>query len=380
MKCVLLLTAATFFASVQLTISQVVINKADFPLESNYESMSRLEYKTDLEPPSTGDNQTWDLSNLETTHFIQQTYVDASGDDFYTDAVNYRISLYKLNDFDIDSKDFYVNDDQGYARVGRRITEVEYSIAQMTGGANDKLKIDGGNFPFEGRLDYLKFPLEYEKSWTQSYTVPTNYKLTVEGFGLNETPGIFKSLITETRTVVGSGKLTIPNQNGGVMTIDALMLKVEYYEIDSVYLGGQPAPAPLMAAFQLTQGQVTESLSYVYYSPSFGQSVASYDMTDEYMAYAEVSKAKSTVASDVINSLSVYPNPVKSGSKLNISNSKFDLSNVVLVDQTGKVVLENEIYGNANLSIPNSVSSGAYLLNSYDANGTIISTNKIIIE
>lgn len=380
MKRVLLLIATTLITSVQLSFSQVVINKADFPLESNYQSISRLEYKTEFTSPTTGDNQTWDLSDLVTTHFITQTFVDASGDDYYTDAVNYRISLYKLNDFDIDSKDFYVNDDQGYARIGRRITDVEYSITQITGGPNDILHIVGGNFPFEGRMDYIKYPLELDKSWTESYIVPTHYELTVEGFGLNETPGVFYNYVTQTRSVVGSGKLTIPNQNGGVMTIDALIVKGESTVIDSVFLGGQPAPPQLMAAFGLTQGAVATNVTYEFYSPGYGQYVASYDMESGYVAYSEVSDLTSSVGYDVINSISIYPNPIKSGSVLNISNSKFNLSNLVLVDQTGKIILDKEISGNSNISIPNTVSAGAYLLNSYDANGTIISTNKIIIE
>ncbi len=380
MKSILLLTAATLIASVQLSFSQVVINKADFPLESDYDFMSHVEYRTNLEPPATGEDVTWDLSDLVTTHFIAQTFVDASGDDFYKDAVNYRISLYRLNDFDIDSKDFYVNDDQGYARIGRRITEVEYPITQITGGANDKLRIDGGNFPFEGRIDFIKYPIEMEKTWTESHNIPTYYKLTVEGFGLNETPGVFITYVTQTKTVVGSGKLTIPNLGGGVMTIDALMIKTEYNDIDSVFLGGQPAPPPLMTAFGLTQGDTGSYVAYDYYAPGYGVSVASYDMFEGYLSYTDVSQAKSSVASDVINLLSVYPNPVKSGSILNISNSKFNLSNIVLVDQAGNVVLENEMRGNTNFSIPNTVSAGAYLLNSYDSNGKIISSNKIIIE
>jgi hypothetical protein len=204
--------------------------------------------------------------------------------------------------------------------------------------------------------------------------------LTVAAFGLNETPDVFYNYVTQTRSVVGSGKLTIPNQNGGVMTIDALIVKGESTVIDSVFLGGQPAPPQLMAAFGLTQGAVATNVTYEFYSPGYGQYVASYDMESGYVAYSEVSNLTSSVASNVLNLLSVYPNPIKSGSVLNISNSKFNLSNLVLVDQTGKIILEKEISGNSNINISNTVSAGVYLLNSYDANGTIISTNKIIIE
>ncbi len=360
MKRVLLIIAFTVLGSVQVVFSQVVINKVDFPLESSYETSSLLEYRSNLQPPTIGENQTWDLSDLNITHVINQEFLDASGDEFYTNATNYREAIYPLNDLVIESKDFYLADDQGYSRIGRRITEVVFPIAQITGGANDKLKINGGNIPFESRLDYVKFPLEYEKTWTEGFDRVTNFELTVESYGLNETPGVFISYISETRTVIGSGKLTIPNQDGGIMTIDALLIEVTNTEIDSVFLGGQPAPPQLMSAFNLTQGELTNDVFYV--------------------SYSALSSITTSVETDVMNSLSVYPNPVKSGSMLNISNSKLDLTNVVLVDQAGKVVLENQMNGKSNLSIPNSVSTGTYLLNSYDVNGTIISTNKIIIE
>lgn len=380
MKGVLLLTAITLIVNFQISFSQVVIHKADFQLESSYETSSLLEYKANLQPPSNGDNQTWDLTNLNATHVIDEEYKDASSDEFFTNATNYKETVYLLNDFIIESKDFFVADEQGYSKIGRRLTEVEFPIVQITGGANDKLKVNGGNVPFDNRLDYIKFPLEYENTWTGGYNRVTNFELTVEGFGLNETPGVLISYITETRTVVGSGKLTLPNKDGGVMTIDALLIEVNNTEVDSVFLGGKPAPPQLMTAFNLTQGQTDSENYYVYYSPGYTQSVASYDITGGFISYSVLASVSTSVESDMLNLSNIYPNPVKSGSMLNISNTKFNISNIVLVDQSGKIVLENEISGNSNLSIPNTVTSGAYLLNSYDSNGTIISTNKIIIE
>lgn len=363
--------------------SETIINRSDYPIESSYEAKSLLEYKTDLTPPSSGDNQTWDLSNLVTTHFIAETYVDAVGDDYYHDAISYKSAKYALNDFEIESKDFYSIDDQGYTRIGRRITEVEYSIAQLTGGANDKLKIVGGNFPIEGRLDFIKFPLTYEQTWTEKYTIPTNYKLTVEAYSLNETPGVFNSYVTETRTVIGSGKLTIPNKDGGLITMDALLIKAETNNIDSVFLGGQPAPPQLMAAFGLTQGAVSNRETYIYYAPGYGQSVASYDMQEGYVAYKSLSDATLGIATSNTNNLNIYPNPVKAGSNITISNPENNISTMKIIDQNGKQVFSNEVnwgQGINNLNIPSFINSGSYLLQSIDKNGNTSSTTKIIIE
>lgn len=147
-----------------------------------------------------------------------------------------------------------------------------------------------------------------------------------------------------------------------------------------MFLGGQPAPPALMSAFKLEQGESVSIEQYVFYAPGYGFSIAAYDLTEKYISYQSLSGPTSNVESANIENLSVYPNPVKSGASLNISNSAKNISNLVLVDISGKVVLENSISGNSNLNIPNTITAGAYLLNSYDTNGKIISTNKIIIE
>lgn len=225
MKSVLLLTAATFFASMQLSFSQVVINKADFPVQNGYIIDWNTAYPDEISFHAVGENQLWDISNLQVEEQYSTEYIDANNDDFYTDA-NYYVNFnYVLDQFIIISKDFYKVDDNGYTKEGRRIEEVIYPITQLTGGPNDNLKIIGGNSPFIGRGDLIQFPAEFGKSWTQSYIIPTHYELTVEGFGLDHTPGQFMQTHIQTREVVGSGKLTLPNKNGGVMTIDALLIK-----------------------------------------------------------------------------------------------------------------------------------------------------------
>ena len=380
MKSIKLIVCAIILSSVQLVYSQVVINKVDFPLLNGYVSDWNTAYPEEITMHATGENQTWDISNLQIEEQYSTEYFDANNDEYYTEA-NYYVNFnYILDQFIINSIDFYKVDDNGYTKEGRRIEEVTYPITQLTGGPNDNLKIIGGNSPFIGRGDLIQFPAELNKSWTQSFIIPTNFELTVEAFGLNGTPGLFMQTHNQTRTVVGSGKLTLPNKNGGVMTIDALLIRYNGTSIDSVFLGGQPAPPTLMSAFNLEQGASVSVEQYVFYSPGYGFSIAAYDLTEKYITYQSISGPTSSVESNALNQLSVYPNPVKSGSILNIIDSKVNLSNLVLVDQTGKVVLENQMMGNTNLSIPSTITAGAYLLNSYDSKGTIISTNKIIIE
>lgn len=383
MRSILLSLALLTIITISPLTSQIVMNKADFPLQNSYESEGILSFQTGLTPPSIGENQEWDISNLTTSSEFGSTFYDATDDEFYTDAINYTEALYELNGNFIESKDFYTFDAQGYARIGRRITEAKYSTVLVTGGAEDSLKIVGGNFPFEERQDYIQFPLEYENTWTQSFNISTNYELTIANYGLIDAPGTYTQYRTQTRTVVGSGKLTMPNKDGEVITIDALLIRTDISTIDSVLLNGQPAPILLMAFFGLKQGATNSFVTYAYYAPGYGESVAYYDMEGGYISYIAISEITSSVEAEELNTLNVYPNPVKIGSSFTIENSKNNISSISIVDQTGKVVysIEVNIFNNhLNVEIPNILSTGVYLIQSNNRQGKLVSTSKLIVE
>lgn len=382
MKRILLLSAFAFITSLQLTFAQVVINKSDFPIQTNYVSDWNNAYPDEITLSLTGENQVWDISNLEIKEQYTNEYFDAKNDDFYTDATYYVPTTYALNQFIVSSFDFYKIDDAGYTKEGRRIVEMIYPITQLTGGPKDNLKIVAGNIPFTGRLDYIQFPSEFGKTWTQSYTIATNYELTVEAYGMVDVPGQFTQTHTQTRAVVGSGKLTLPNKDGGVMTIDALLVKVNNTSIDSVYLGGQPAPPQLISAFNLEQGAVVNVENYVFYSPGYGFSIAAFDFNEKYISYQSLSGTTTSVESNFTSDLNIFPNPVKVGSNINIVNSGNNISKISIIDQTGKLVNSQSVTNSKNISfeLSNSISTGVYILQASDADGNIVNTNKIVVE
>lgn len=363
--------------------SEILMNRADFPIKATYLSEGYSSAQTDIQAPSTGENQTWDISNLTNLTPYSQNYIDASTDEYYKNAFSYTPVVYALQSFYINSNDYVGIDENSYFRIGRKITEVTYPISSVTGGANDNLHIDGGYFPFGGKFDYIQFPLKYNSSWTQDFSIPTNFHLTVEGFGLSDAPGQYISYQTQTRTVVGTGKLTMPSKDGGIMTIDALLIKMERTSKDSVFLNGQPAPQVLMSAFGLEQGATSSDETYIFYAPGYGTSVASYDMTNSYITYESLSDATLGIATSNTNNLNIFPNPVKAGSNITISNPENNISIMKIIDQNGKQVLSNEAIGGQginNLNIPSFIIPGSYLLQSIDKNGNTSSTTKIIIE
>lgn len=366
--------------------SQVVINRSDYPIEASYDTWSDLEFKTDIIPPSSGSNQNWDLTNLDATHAMIEDYINASGDNFYKDAFHFIFKEYSLNRFLYESNDFYSIDDQGYYKIGRRITENVIPLEFHTGGADDILKILKGDYPIEGRSDIIKFPLEYEKTWTENYKMVVDYELSIAAYEVIESPGEIITYVNETRTVVGSGKLTIldkPNKEDILLTIDALLIKSEIIKSDSIFLGNQPAPTQLLSALGLTQGVTNTEVYYDYYASGYGQSVASYNMKEGYVSFKYLSHGLTSVVSDSKDKFNIFPNPVKIGSNVSLDNSENLVSRITISDQSGKRLFSKDVlnsFKTINIKLPSTISTGVYILLASDTKGNVVSVNKIVVQ
>jgi len=254
---------------------KVVINREDFPRTASLTETGYVVQKDVVDAPSEGVDQVWDYSFLTPDNLITRVYVDASNDPVFPDALHYRSTEIAFNGFPIPINEYETIDEDGWYEDGRITEDITYSITAVSGGADDVLRFPETEVPYGGRLDKLQFPVIYGNDWTQNQIENTEYELTVAAFGLNAVPGVNIRTIIESREVVGEGKLIIPSEDGSPsLPMDALLLKVETSDIDSVFLGGAPAPAALLAAFGLTQGTVTiRPVRYIFYTPDFASNV-----------------------------------------------------------------------------------------------------------
>jgi hypothetical protein len=167
----------------------------------------------------------------------QLYYFDASGNANFPGALNYRESDLIFQVFPIRSFRYEGVDSEGYYEVGRTIGEVSYSITAIGGSPNDTLRFPGNNIVFEGRLNSVKFPLNYEDEWIESRIERTPFELTVQAFGLNKMPGERQRTLTHQRRVAGHGKLILPKPDGSpTAEMDVLMIRVVRHSIDSIFL------------------------------------------------------------------------------------------------------------------------------------------------
>lgn len=373
------------------SVAQVTIDANSFPrLASFADSISKTE-QTGIALPTEGAAQVWDYSSLVSESIIIDEHFDATADPNFPNALNSYENNLTFQGFLIPSNSYEAIDVDGWYEMGRSTSEVGYSITSISGGANDSLVFLGGNSLYDGRINSLKFPLTYQSQWTESHIEYSNFNLSVAAFSLNHVPGNQKRILTNERNVVGYGQLTIPREDGTPSAeMDVLLMKVVRSAIDSFFLGGAEAPAPLLAAFGLTQGGFASDSFYVFYKPDFEAPVLNINFSSTGQAINAFYRTSATEAPVSVNTPTVsgftcYPNPAGAGRSLLVqtSNTNKNPREISLLDMQGRVVFNQSVSNQAGnsiqLDLPINLSSGIYMLRVQDLDGMILGTNKLQI-
>lgn len=388
MKQALLITISLALA----TASMAQFTQDDFPREAGFTDHFVLSSNT-FDLPEHGTGQLWDFSEALIEEEIEREYIDATGDTNFPGALNYRERNQIFQGFIIESNEYEAVNENGYAILGRSITDVVYSITGITGGASDELRFVGGNYLHSGNYDLLSFPFEYGDSWVMEYQMVMPFELTVAGFGLNSTPGQQVRNFTETREVVGQGSFIIPDEFGEPsLPIPGYLIRSVLSAIDSVYLAGSPAPAPLMGAFGLTQGAVASDSFYVAYVPGLGTPLMSMTINGDQGGFIDYRPSGAALGQDPTSvnefgqaTVEIYPNPATAGQMLNIrANIGQPVAAVQLFSVSGQkvheVALNSEVISGAAFVVPANLEAGIYFVNLLNSKGTSIGQNKIVVR
>ncbi|MFN0201686.1 MAG: T9SS type A sorting domain-containing protein [Bacteroidia bacterium] len=260
-KSTILLSSTLLWAAVAFCQTPITINAADMPVPT-------IDYNIDeitatLPPqPTFGSNQNWDYSSYVGNSISSFSYL-AETDPFFTNAGIdvYFTGLKKLNasvGYDIAHEmDFNANKIE---YKGLYVYPQSYTLEAFTGNIMDKIEFSEQKIIYPNGRTTIQFPFTANSSWHSTTSrIVVNFKLSVASAGLNATPGQQVFRYTENDSVVGWGKLRVHTAGGSSIPYDVLMLKVESYATDSMYLGGAPAPTSLLNAFGITQGQKSDS-------------------------------------------------------------------------------------------------------------------------
>lgn len=366
--------------------AQVVITE-DFPRPGNYLDIRIVGDFTGTTPPSEGMNQTWDYTWLTNEGNAIFSYTAVMDNPDFPEAFSSASSNIGFSGLNATGNVYSVLDSEGWYEIGIDIQAATFPLGLLSGNNADTLYYIGGPSYYEGRYDFLQFPMSYGSTWTQTNKEITPMELSVAGFDLLKTSASLEKTNISTREVVGEGTIRIPKPDGtSSAPIEVLLLKAERMSIDSTFLAGAPAPAPLLNAFLITQGNTHEFLNYFFYSPLFPGPILHYSVSGGFINY-------NPAAADIVTAIqeaekmgtNYFPNPIQAGQTLTIqAEQPIAEGYISLMDLSGREVYQKHFVSSTGyaikMDIPTTFNQGMYIYHLLDKHKNAVGHGKLIVQ
>lgn len=384
----LAISIGTFYSGAQITLDE-----NNTPHSSTYTSVEKWIF-SGITVPNEGANQIYDYSNLPSPHPLDiytYDYFPATRTGF-TSFTRYDVGSSLAGSLTFDGEYYTVKNSNGIYDTGKHTFGTTLNLATVTGDANDSIVFLESNSIHAVPAPILTFPNTFGSTANSNHIYTTPFELTVNAYNLQQTPGLSEVHNSVSVETVGYGKLTVPMTGGKSVPYDVLMVKSQKITIDSVFLGGSPAPAALMSAFGMTQGGTSNINYYIFYGEDLERPILTVIMNSNWTAAESLFYESDDLQLDtgvgltdnnMSEKLNVYPNPASD--KLTISIDQIGNSNnqVMIYDVLGKQLKKIEFVSTINdankIEIDvRELSNGTYFVKISSANET--ATKKIIIN
>ncbi|MBO2012487.1 T9SS type A sorting domain-containing protein [Hymenobacter negativus] len=378
----LLATALSASAQTPITITQ-----ANFPaLPTTVEQYSRASI-TGVTPPTTGANQAWDYRALSATSQLTNTYNAPPSQPVFagtTRTFNYTLALGPLT---VQGKVHQAYTATGLTGLGSELATQRFGLGALTGSPTDSLVVPAQNVPVS--VPVFVFPTTVG-TVTRSFQRNGTYGLLTVGLvGLSRVPLRLVQRIAIVDSVAGWGTMRIPTSAGVSTAIPVLMRRQRSIEVDSFYLGGQPAPAALLQVLGVQQGVVSSDYSDNFYRAGSSQSLAEFGYTSAtyqtlnavvYSREASVLTATRNALATELGGLNAYPNPLANGPlTLVAGNASRQPLRLTVRDVLGRPLATATAITGESTTILNGLPAGTYLLEAEGAAGAR-STVRVVRE
>jgi hypothetical protein len=150
--------------------------------------------------------------------------------------------------------------------------------------------------------------------------------VTAAALGLTNAPVRLVHRFTQADSVVGYGTLVLPSPGGAPASFPALLQRTIIRQVDSLYVGSQPAPALLLRSLNMEQGQEHNSFTTAFWRANSSQPALQVYYTDAtfqtrrmwfsiwFSGEANLSTAAGVQVGQLpAGALQAYPNPVLDG-------------------------------------------------------------------
>jgi len=336
-------------------------------------------------------NGNWDLTAATYATYYTSSKLPVTNPSF-PQATFIIPSFYSFSAFQYSSDIAYGITAQGVQRFGETMGRQAYSLGAMTMNNMDSLVFLAQTVNYTAPRTMLAFPATANSNWTGTYSFNTNFELTVAAYSLNHVPGYRRTNVTTMDTVKGWGTMQVKMINGqNSSPMNVLAVKTHIQVIDSFFLGGNPAPAQLLTAFGLAQGQAVHTYRIAYYRSGEVEPLLVENYTDNTYATKSASSVhqnrltSATAVTDIsgISAISIYPNPVTNGSiTLSLPNEMgSSMLAYEMTDAMGRIVAAGQPQHNgAKATIATGdVAAGTYYLRIMQ-NGKPVAAQKLIIR
>jgi len=364
--------------------AQISITKSDYPFKPGLD-IFHVDYDgSKWSLPEEGANKTYDYAHLVKDETFNEQNLDGSKNSSFPDATIKEKTLYNIAGFEYRVHRYYAVTDKSFYGVGRTQFDSTHSLATVTGVSTDQIHYPQADLEYPNKRDYMKFPMTYGDSWEETETEVTQFELTIAAFGLNKTPGTAIKHQSSAREVVGYGKLIIPDDDGKASAgIDVLLVKIIETSVDSVFLGGAPAPKALLDAFNFTQGRTTVLRAYTFEMIGLGRQALT--ITFDEMGIAEDAvfrpraAAVATGSNDIVQNISIYPSTLRPGDILNVQLPSQDvIASLQLVNLQGvSISLQN--IGPGKYLVPQHLAPGMYVYEAKNQEATRMASGKLLV-
>jgi hypothetical protein len=377
MKQALLPIGALILSSLTVQAqSAITLTQSNFPAQATTPDQWNNALATGVAAPTTGANQTWNYGGLVGVTPDTRTYATPAAGSAFPAATRTFTNTLVLGVINVNRINYQQLSAGGFSNLGQFVPTQRFSLQQVTGSITDSLIVPAQSNPASYQL--LSFPFTTGSHLRQSYRVGVTGLLKVPLLGLNNTPMRLIQRIVRVDSVAGWGTVRLPATNGGTASLPALLVRRKYVQTDSIYLGGQPAPALLLGAFNLQQGQQTVTYSDWFYRENSGQTLlelyypdATYQSPNEIYYSTESSIISATRSALALIGISTYPNPATAGQPVRLAASDGQRQAVRLIvrDVAGRTLASSTGFTGQTTNVLTGLPQGSYLLEISTADG-----------
>ncbi|RYD54845.1 MAG: T9SS type A sorting domain-containing protein [Sphingobacteriales bacterium] len=274
----------------------------------------------------------------------------------------------------------------GYMQYGLEMYPEVSWIGYNTSVNTDSVWTPYQNIAFSVPDTAIKFPATYSTTWKNNYKAIYKFTVSISPHSVVKAPAERRVHTSRTDSVVGYGKMIVPNHKFGVSdTFNVLQVMTKTFKIDSLYVSGVAAtPGMVNALYRRKQGQRDTFYTLRYFRAGEMHPLTeaefktnTYSNTDLKKLTIHQSRLKPVSVRDAYKAqgVKIFPNPV-TGRMLTVEveNDNHNWSYEV-INMMGQTIAKASILSKQQaIRIDDTHPSGIYYirLNSGNTNETII--------